>query len=174
MRPVSRVNNTVLIFWPLIISAYQLSGTVAAQAGASLLCRPKSEVCLKVLSGSHDGKERENERGECGAGQSGEMYIMQSGGCREVCQDGLTDYELGLDLNCDRMAYQQCADGTYLPVNEPCDDAVCNDFDDCYRWASNQCPPDEGIEPLTFVFNGIREFSFTCASPWRPWNKSEW
>ena len=95
--------------------------------------------------------------------------MMQNGECGEVCQDDLSDYELGLDLNCDRMAYHQCADGTYLPINEPCDDAVCNDFDDCYRWASNQCPPDENIEPSTFVFNGIREFSFTCSSPWRSW-----
>ena len=98
---------------------------------------------------------------------------MQDGHCREVCRDGLTDYALGLDMNCDRVTYRQCADGDFQPVDEPCDDVFCAGFDDCYQWASDHCQTGEDIEPSSFVFDGISQFSFTCSSPQRPWVSSQ-
>ena len=146
---------------------------VIAQTTPGLICKAGTAVCLKGRMKSHDGMRGEDKQNTCGVGPHGETYIMQGGQCREVCRDGLTDYTLGLDMNCDRFAYRQCTDGAYLPVNQPCKDVLCADFDDCYQWASDHCPTGEDIEPSSFVFNGARSFSYTCSSPWKPWNNSE-
>ena len=147
--------------------------TVIAQTSPGLICRSGSTVCLKMLPRAYSGITRVGEQGVCQDGLFGEMYINQDGECREVCRDGLTDYELGLDKNCDRITYKLCVDGSYLPSDEPCDDVLCSDFDDCYQWASDHCPAGEDIEPSSFVFNSSDSFSFTCSSPERPWKNPE-
>ena len=143
--------------------------TVIAQTSSNLICKPGTAICLKVLPRPYASMHRADERGDCSSGPFGGLYVKQDGECREVCWDGLTDYELGLDTNCDRITYKLCADGSYLPSDEPCNDVLCSDFDDCYQWASDHCPAGEDIEPSSFVFNGSASFLFTCSSPRRPW-----